>query len=79
MLAPIPPELHLLKLTTFGATPAELERLRSAGAAVWLEEQLDPEGIDDSTVEWKVAQRWPTLRESGCQLDRARHAADQRC
>ncbi len=58
---PIDPELHLLRRASFGPTRAELARVRRMGIEAWLDEQLDPDTIDDSAVEDRIARRYETL------------------
>jgi uncharacterized protein (DUF1800 family) len=48
--------IHLLKRLTYGATPAERDRIVSMGETAWLNQQLAPATIDTSAVEAKVAQ-----------------------
>ena len=45
------PDLHLLNRITWGARPEELARVRQMERDAYLEEQLDPESIDDSEME----------------------------
>jgi len=51
-------DLHLLRRTSFGPTPAALAELRSLGRRAWLEAQLAPATIDDTACDRLVA-RWP--------------------
>jgi uncharacterized protein (DUF1800 family) len=44
-------DLHLLARATFGPNPPALAELHRLGAADWLEQQLEPDGIDDSAFE----------------------------
>ncbi|HVE99025.1 MAG TPA: DUF1800 domain-containing protein [Mycobacteriales bacterium] len=46
--------LHVARRLTFGPTPALLDRIRDLGADAWIEEQLDPQSIDDMTVDTYV-------------------------
>ncbi len=46
--------LHLLSRTTYGARPADLDRVAEIGPHAWLEEQLHPERIDDSALEARL-------------------------
>ncbi|AEV86002.1 hypothetical protein ACWT_4985 [Actinoplanes sp. SE50] len=46
---------HLLRRTTFGATPDSLAEARRLGAAGWLDRQLDPQRIDDSRCDAVLA------------------------
>ncbi len=42
---------HLVRRTTFGASPDLLADLASAGPTAWLDSQLDPASIDDSACD----------------------------
>ena len=53
---------HVLSRTTFGATPADRDRIARIGIPAWLEEQLHPERIDDGALEARLA-RFEVLRE----------------
>ncbi len=55
------PDLHLLNRISYGARPDDLARIRSIGASAYLEEQLAPEGIDDSALETRLRQTVPIL------------------
>ncbi len=57
----VDPILHLLRRASFGPTRAELARAQRMGAEAWLEEQLNPDGIDDSDLESSIARRYETL------------------
>ncbi len=52
--AEIDPDFHLLSRAAYGAWPGELERLKAMGREAWIEEQLDPESIDDTLCEARV-------------------------
>ncbi len=54
--APYSRNKHLLRRLTYGATPASLADLEAKGEAAWLAEQLDPDSIDTSAIDAKVAQ-----------------------
>ncbi|MFP5262550.1 MAG: DUF1800 family protein [Blastocatellia bacterium] len=47
--------LHLLNRITFGPRPGDVERVRRMGPDKLLEEQLHPEGLDDSELEKRLA------------------------
>jgi uncharacterized protein (DUF1800 family) len=47
--------LHLLNRFTYGPRPGEVERVQSMGAANWLRQQLQPETIDDSAQDRRLA------------------------
>ncbi len=49
--AQISPALHLLNRITWGARPEEVERAEKIGLSAWLDEQLNPQDIDDSQLE----------------------------
>jgi uncharacterized protein (DUF1800 family) len=51
------PDLHLLNRITWGARPEELQQVREMGRDAYLEEQLDPEQIDDSEAD-RLMQRF---------------------
>lgn len=46
--------IHLLNRIGFGARPGDVERVRAIGIQRYLEEQLSPEKIDDSTADSKI-------------------------
>lgn len=47
--------LHVLNRLSFGPRPGDLERIKSIGLQAYIELQLNPERIDDSAVEAKLA------------------------
>lgn len=53
-------DFHLLNRAGFGPRPGDLERLRSMGREAWLEEQLHPEGINDTACDLR-AERFESL------------------
>lgn len=67
-LPPPAPETHLLNRIAFGIHPDELARVRTIGAQAYIDEQLQPEGIDDSAVDQAVAQYFPLLALSSAEL-----------
>jgi Protein of unknown function (DUF1800) len=58
---PKPPSIgaveHMLRRTTYGATPAMVTAVRKLGLNGWLNEQLNPGRINDSAMD-KLAARW---------------------
>ena len=46
--------LHLLDRASFGPRPGEVERVRKTGWQQYLDEQLNPERIDDQALEQKL-------------------------
>jgi len=60
--APAPdPALHLLRRTSFGVRPAELEEARRIGPAAYLEQQLHPDSIPDPETERLVETRYSAV------------------
>lgn len=59
---------HLLHRTTYGVRSGELERARTMGMEAWLDEQLDPESIDDSATDAALEARFPSLGLSAPEL-----------
>jgi uncharacterized protein (DUF1800 family) len=45
---------HLLSRAGFGPWPGDVERVKKMGSEAWLEEQLEPEGIDDTACDWRA-------------------------
>ena len=61
-------DVHLVRRLTYGATEAEVEKVRSMGAAAWLDEQLDPDQIDTSAIDQVVADAFPELAQGSSTL-----------
>ena len=55
--------LIALNRLEFGPRPGDLEAVKKIGLKAWIEQQLNPEQIDDSAVEKKLA-AYPTLKLS---------------
>src|SRR5260370_5968833 len=55
--------VHALNRLTFGVRPGDVERVRAVGLDNWLDQQLHPDKIDDSSVEARLAP-FRTLRMS---------------
>ena len=51
---------HVLSRLTFGARPGDFERIKAAGIDEFVQQQLDPDSIDDSALLNKLG-RLPTL------------------
>ncbi|GAC1401211.1 MAG: DUF1800 domain-containing protein [Pyrinomonadaceae bacterium] len=51
---------HVLSRLTFGARPQDYERVRAMGVEAFIAQQLDPEAIEDTTLDAKLNQL-PTL------------------
>src|ERR1700730_17460580 len=59
--------LHALNRLAYGPRPGDVERVRQMGLAKWIEQQLNPNSIDDRGVEARLEQ-FPTLRMSTAKL-----------
>jgi len=53
--------LHALNRLAYGPRPGDVERVRQMGLAKWIEQQLNPNAIDDKAMEARL-QDYPTLR-----------------
>jgi uncharacterized protein (DUF1800 family) len=56
----IDPAFHLLSRAAYGPWPGDLKRVRANGAAAWIEEQLQPDQIDDTLCDLR-ARRFETI------------------
>jgi uncharacterized protein (DUF1800 family) len=59
--------LHALNRLAYGPRPGDIERVRQMGLAKWIDQQLNPNSIDDRAVEARL-DAYPTLRMSSKQL-----------
>jgi uncharacterized protein (DUF1800 family) len=59
--------LHALNRLAYGPRPGDIERVRQMGLAKWIDQQLNPNSIDDKTAEARL-DTYPTLRLSSQQL-----------
>jgi uncharacterized protein (DUF1800 family) len=59
--------LHALNRLAYGPRPGDVERVRQMGLAKWIEQQLNPNSIDDKAMEARL-QDYPTLRLSAAKL-----------
>src|SRR6266851_7787245 len=59
--------LHALNRLAYGPRPGDLERVRQMGLAKWIEQQLNPNSIDDRPLDARLAD-YPTLRMSTAKL-----------
>jgi uncharacterized protein (DUF1800 family) len=59
--------LHALNRLAYGPRPGDVERVRQMGLAKWIEQQLNPNSIDDKAVEARL-ETYPTLRMSSAKL-----------
>jgi uncharacterized protein (DUF1800 family) len=47
--------LHLLSRFTYGPRPGDVERLKAIGVKTWLDQQMNPQKIDDGALEARLA------------------------
>ena len=59
--------LHALNRLAYGPRPGDLERVRQLGLAKWIDQQLNPNSIDDRALEARL-ENYPTLRMSTAKL-----------
>src|SRR5215472_5443204 len=59
--------LHALNRLTFGARPGDVAAIRAMGLDRWIEEQLNPESIDDSALEARLA-AFPAMKLTQAEL-----------
>jgi uncharacterized protein (DUF1800 family) len=59
--------LHALNRLGYGPRPGDVERVRQMGLAKWIEQQLNPNSIDDKTLTARL-ENFPTLTMSTSQL-----------
>jgi uncharacterized protein (DUF1800 family) len=59
--------LHALNRLAYGPRPGDVERVRQMGLAKWIDQQLEPNSIDDKALEARLAD-YPTLRMSSAKL-----------
>jgi uncharacterized protein (DUF1800 family) len=59
--------LHALNRLAYGPRPGDVERVRQMGLAKWIDQQLNPNSIDDKEVDARL-ELYPTLRMSSATL-----------
>src|SRR6267378_802484 len=59
--------LHALNRLSYGPRPGDVERVRQMGLAKWIDQQLNPNSIDDRALDARLAD-YPTLRMSTAKL-----------
>src|SRR5712664_3674408 len=62
-LSPDEAILHALNRFAYGPRPGDVERVRQMGLAKWIEQQLNPNSIDDRALDARLTD-YPTLRLS---------------
>src|SRR6266436_9753786 len=58
---------HALNRLAYGPRPGDVERVRQMGLAKWIEQQLNPNSLDDPALDARLAD-YPTLRMSTAKL-----------
>src|SRR4029077_8414309 len=58
---------HALNRLAYGPRPGDVERVRQMGLAKWIDQQLNPNSIDDKALEARL-ENYPTLRMSTAKL-----------
>ena len=58
---------HALNRLAYGPRPGDVERVRQMGLAKWIDQQLNPNSIDDKALEARL-EDYPTLKMSSAKL-----------
>ncbi len=59
--------LHALNRLAYGPRPGDVERIKQMGLAKWIDQQLNPNSIDDKALDARL-QNFPTLHLSSSRL-----------
>jgi uncharacterized protein (DUF1800 family) len=59
--------LHALNRLAYGPRPGDVERVKQMGLAKWIDQQLNPNSLDDKALEARL-ENYPTLRMTSAQL-----------
>lgn len=59
--------LHALNRLAYGPRPGDVQHVEQMGLEKWIDQQLDPDSIDDSALD-KRLEKYPTLRMSSQRL-----------
>ncbi|HEY2461241.1 MAG TPA: DUF1800 domain-containing protein [Candidatus Acidoferrum sp.] len=59
--------VHALNRLAYGPRPGDVEHIRQIGLAKWIEQQLNPNSIDDKALDARLDQ-YPTLRMNSARL-----------
>jgi uncharacterized protein (DUF1800 family) len=59
--------MHAMNRLGYGPRPGDVERIRKMGLEKWIDQQLQPDSIDDSALDQRL-QRYPTLNMSAKKL-----------
>jgi uncharacterized protein (DUF1800 family) len=66
-LSPEEAILHALNRLAYGPRPGDVERVRQMGLAKWIEQQLNPNSMDDRALDARLT-AYPTLRMTTAKL-----------
>ncbi len=58
---------HALNRLAYGPRPEDVERIREVGLEKWIDQQLNPDSIDDSALDARL-KKYPTLKMSSQEL-----------
>src|SRR5271165_3542050 len=59
--------LHALNRLAYGPRPGDLERIKQMGLAKWIDQQLNPNSLEDKALDARL-QNFPTLRLNSTKL-----------
>jgi uncharacterized protein (DUF1800 family) len=59
--------LHALNRLAYGPRPGDIERIKQMGLAKWIDQQLNPNSIDDKALDARL-ENYPTLRMASAKL-----------
>jgi len=59
--------MHALNRLAYGPRPGDVERVRQMGLAKWIDQQLNPNSMDDKALEARL-EDYPTLKMSSAKL-----------
>jgi len=59
--------LHALNRLAYGPRPGDVERIHQIGLEKWIDQQLNPDSMDDSVLDQRLA-KYTTLNKSSAQL-----------
>ncbi len=59
--------LHALNRLAYGPRPGDIERVRQMGLTKWIDQQLNPNSLDDKALDARL-ENYPTLRMSSANL-----------
>lgn len=60
--------MHALNRLAYGPRPGDIERVREMGLENWVNQELNPETIDDSALDQRLAEKYATLKMSPKEL-----------